>query len=43
VDDIRANLVLELLASNRAEALEYLRGVQSKIDILLELEAKQKG
>ncbi len=42
VDDIRANLVIELLAGNRSEALEYLRGVQEKIDTLLEIEAQQK-
>lgn len=42
VDDMRANLVIELLAGNRTEALDYLRGVQQKIDMLLEIEAQQK-
>lgn len=43
VDDLRARLVLDLLATNRAEALDYLRMVQQRIDTLLELEAKQKS
>lgn len=42
VDDVRAGLVIELLASNRAEALEYLRGVQERIDTLRELEAQNQ-
>jgi hypothetical protein len=42
IDDIRANLVIELLANNRAEAMEYLKGVQQRIDTLHELEAQQK-
>ncbi len=41
VDDIRSNLVIELLANDRAEALEYLRGVQQRIDTLIDLEGKQ--
>ena len=42
VDDLRAKLVIDLLATNRAEALEYLRTVQQRIDTLLELEAREK-
>lgn len=42
VDDLRAKLVIDLLASNRAEALEYLRSVQQRIDALLQLEAQEK-
>lgn len=38
VDDIRSKLVVDLLAGNREEALEYLRSVKSKIDTLHELE-----
>ncbi|HLF95148.1 MAG TPA: hypothetical protein VJB14_16890 [Planctomycetota bacterium] len=43
VDDLRANLVIDLLATSRAEALEYLRNVQQRIDTLLELEAKERA
>jgi len=42
VDDMRARLVLDLLASNRAEAMEYLGNVKSKIDTLRRLEAESK-
>jgi len=39
VDDVRAQLVLELLAGSREEALEYLRSVKSRIETLRRLEA----
>jgi hypothetical protein len=42
VDDMRAQLVLDLLASNREEALAYLRDVQQRIDTLARLEAESK-
>lgn len=38
VDDMRSKLVIDLLASNRDEALEYLRTVKTRIDTLHELE-----
>jgi hypothetical protein len=38
VDDMRARLVVDLLAGNRAEALEYLGTVKSRIDTLHRLE-----
>jgi len=43
VDDLRATLVIDLLAGNRGEAMEYLRGVQQRIDTLRELEAQQNA
>jgi hypothetical protein len=41
-DDVRAQLVLELLSSNRSEALEYLGQVKGKIDTLHRLEAEAR-
>lgn len=38
VDDMRAKLVVDLLASNRAEALEYLGTVKARVDTLHRLE-----
>jgi hypothetical protein len=38
VDDMRARLVVDLLASNHAEAIEYLKTVKQRIDTLHELE-----
>jgi len=38
VDDMRARLVVDLLAGNRAEAIEYLGTVKSRIDTLHRLE-----
>jgi len=35
--------IVDLLATSRAEALEYLRNVQQRIDTLLELEAKERA
>ena len=43
VDDMRANLVITLLASSRAEALEYLRSVKTRIDQIHELEKEAGG
>ena len=40
VDDMRARLVIDLLASTRSEALDYLRTVKEKIDQLRALEAQ---
>jgi hypothetical protein len=42
VDDVRAKLVLDLLATSRKEALEYLAEVLRRIETLLELE-RQAG
>jgi hypothetical protein len=42
VDDMRAKLVVDLLAGNRNEALDYVRSVQQKIDTLHRLEAESK-
>lgn len=42
IDDMRAKLVVDLLASNRDEALEYLRTVKTRIDQLHELENEAK-
>jgi len=42
VDDMRATLVTNLLAGSRAEALEYLRSVKTRIDQLHALEAESK-
>lgn len=41
VDDMRARLVIDLLAGVRSEALDYLRDVKAKIDQLHELENNQ--
>ena len=38
VDDIRANLVVTLLAGSRAEALDYLRSVKTRVDQIHALE-----
>lgn len=38
VDDMRAKLLVDLLASNRAEALDYLKTVKQRIDTLHALE-----
>lgn len=38
VDDMRARLVVDLLANNKAEALDYLKTVKQRIDTLHELE-----
>lgn len=38
VDDMRAKLVIDLLATNRAEALEYLGTVKTRMDMLHKLE-----
>ena len=38
VDDMRARLVVDLLANNHDEAIEYLKSVKQKIDQLHELE-----
>ena len=40
VDDIRAGLVINLLAGSRSEALEYLRSVKTRIDQLHALESE---
>lgn len=42
VDDMRAKLVVDLLANNRAEALEYLATVKARIDTLHRLENDSK-
>jgi len=42
VDDMRADLVIGLLATSRSEALEYLRNVKTKIDQIHELENQAK-
>jgi len=42
VDDMRADLVIGLLASSRSEALEYLRNVKTRIDQIHELESQAK-
>jgi hypothetical protein len=42
VDDMRARLVVDLLAGSRDEALEYLRTVQTKVDQIHELENQSK-
>jgi len=39
VDDMRAKLVIDLLTTNKNEALDYLRTVKDKIDTLRRLEA----
>jgi hypothetical protein len=38
VDDMRARLVVDLLANNHAEALDYLKTIKARIDTLHELE-----
>jgi hypothetical protein len=38
IDDMRARLVVDLLANNHAEAIDYLKTVKQKIDQLHELE-----
>jgi len=38
VDDMRARLVVDLLANNHAEAIDYLKTVRARIDTLHELE-----
>jgi hypothetical protein len=38
VDDMRARLVTDLLANNHAEAVDYLKSVQARIDTLHQLE-----
>lgn len=43
VDDMRAKLVLDLLAGNTSEAREYLGEVKRRIDTLRELEARESG
>jgi hypothetical protein len=40
VDDMRAKLVIDLLTTSKAEALEYLRGVTTRIETLRQLEAE---
>ncbi|HVE40822.1 MAG TPA: hypothetical protein VNM14_13090 [Planctomycetota bacterium] len=42
VDDMRAKLVIDLLQTSKAEALEYLRGVTTRIEQLRRLEAESK-
>ena len=42
VDDMRARLVTDLLASNRGEALDYLKTVKQRIDTLHQLEASSQ-
>jgi hypothetical protein len=42
VDDMRARLVIDLLTTNKNEALDYLRTVKDKIEILRRLEAESK-
>jgi hypothetical protein len=42
VDDLRANLVIDLLAGSRAEAIDYLKTVKTRIDTLHELENDAK-
>lgn len=42
IDDMRAQLVIDLLAGSRAGALEYLQEIQRHIDTLHELEAEQE-
>ena len=42
VDDMRAGLVINLLAGSRTEALDYLRSVQTRIDQIHALEAESK-
>jgi hypothetical protein len=42
VDDMRARLVTDLLATSREEALEYLRTVKARIDTLHQLENDSK-
>ena len=41
VDDERADLAIDLLAQNRAEALDYLGNLKTHIDLLHELELQQ--
>ena len=43
VDDMRARLVLDLLANNRAEAIEYLKTVKDKMDTLVRLEKESNA
>jgi hypothetical protein len=38
VDDMRARLVIDLLANNHAEAIDYLKTVKARIDTLHQLE-----
>jgi hypothetical protein len=38
IDDIRARLVVDLLANNHAEAIDYLKTVKARIDTLHQLE-----
>ena len=42
VDDMRARLVVDLLASSRDEALEYLGTVKARIDTIHRLENDSK-
>jgi len=43
VDDIRSRLVVDLLANNHTEAIEYLRTVKARIDTLHQLENEANG
>jgi hypothetical protein len=40
VDDMRAKLVIDLLTTNKNEALEYLASVKTRIDTLRKLESE---
>jgi len=43
IDDMRARLVVDLLANNHAEALDYLKTVKARIDTLHQLENEANG
>ena len=43
VDDMRARLLVDLLANNHAEAIDYLKTVQSKIETLHRLEKESNA
>ena len=43
VDDMRARLVVDLLANNHAEAIDYLKTVKSKIETLHQLEKESNA
>ena len=42
VDDMRARLVLDLLAGNRSEAIDYLTTIKARVDALHRLENESK-
>lgn len=43
VDDMRARLVVDLLANNHAEAVDYLKTVKARIDTLHQLESESNA